>query len=451
MESGLEKGRFRKYWEQAFGSVLNATDDVLQEHIISITIQHNGFAYLPDSMVSEDTKQKLLAYISECFADGKKAIFYTSLYKEFEPLFQGQHLHSAEMLKTYLGYLNHDDFWLNRDFLAIDSSVVVDTAQEVRECLIAHGAPMSREALGVAMNHIPAKKIDFTLSGNGSTEFVWNQTGEYFHADIVDLDESELSGITTFIRRSISEKNYMSGIELCRAVETAFPSMMERYPYLTPVGFRDALSYKLRNTFSFKGPIISTLGEELATADIFANFALSHDSFNIDQLQVLKDELNSPIYFNAIYQNAVRVSKTQFVSRTNVYFDCAAIDAAIDRFCAGEYISLHDVSHFGSFPYQGFPWNTFLLQHFVSDFSPTYKLVYSSFSISAAVGGIVRRTSDIDSFDDLLVVALADSKCALDKETALQFFTDNGYLARRNYSAIDQILEKSAQYRLRKG
>ena len=83
---------------------------------------------------------------------------------------------------------------------------------------------------------------------------------------------------------------------------------------------------------------------------VFENFAKSHEYFTLDQLNTLKTELDTPIYFDAVYENSLRINKEEFVSKDKAKFDVTATDCAIEMFCAGDFVSIKDVNLFGGFP-----------------------------------------------------------------------------------------------------
>ncbi len=186
-------------------------------------------------------------------------------------------------------------------------------------------------------------------------------------------------------------------------------------------------------------------------SDVFAHFALSHERFTIHQLNCLKRDLDTPIYFDSVYANSLRINKEEFVSRSQADFDIEAIDTAISRFCTGDYIAIKDISFYGSFPYAGFPWNVFLLEHYVAYFSKEYKLLHIGFNATTPVGVLVKRTAEYESFDELVCNELAISNIPLNRDAALQYLIDVGFIARKNYSGIEQLLIKAKAQRARKG
>lgn len=447
----LSLKRFRMQWQKTFGDELQYDDEIICKHIAHITLNHGDMAYLPEFFLSESTKQKLLMYIHELFENGKYVIYYEALYKEFSEDFSYGRINNVDMLKTYLEYINDGSMYLKKYYIAFDNSIEVDNADEIRNLLISYGMPMQTDDIISSLSHISEDKIKWTLSGHNSQEFVRNQVGEYFHANIIEFTPREMDFIIDWISLAIADKEYMGGKELTDVIESKLPSVKERYPFLTWLGLRDVLAYKLRDSFSFKGKIISAYGQELSMTDVFSDFAKRHNSFTLSQLKMLKNDLDTPIYFDSIYSNSLRINKEEFVSSDYASFDVIATDSAIDSFCQGDFISIKEVTLFGSFPDAHFPWNQFLLQHYVANYSKKYKLLHTGFNAGTPVGAITKRSSEIESFDEVVIRALANSNISLNSDNALQFLYDEGYLARRNLGNIDTLIVKANLYRAKKG
>lgn len=451
ISSRLDMGRFRVFWAKKYGSELTKDDDIIRKYIAHITVWYQGFVYLPETMLDERTSERLLAYLTGCFRDGKNAVYFDALYKEFQVDFVGKRINNPDMLKSYLSYMNDGRFYIQRSYLTADSQAEVNPTDEVRNYLITVGVPVAVEDLKEALSHIDEDKISWAVAGSNSAEFVRNQKGEYFHADIIRFTQPEIDTITDLIQQAIDDRDYMGGKELTDAIEVKLLGIKERYPFLTWLGLRDVIAYKLRNVFSFKGKIISAHGQELSMSDVFAHFASSHDHFTLEQLNSLKRDLDTPIYFDSVYANSLRINKDEFVSRDRENFDVAATDAVIDRFCIGDYIVLKEISFFGSFPDAGFPWNGFLLEHYAADFSKKYKLLHVGYTAGTPVGAIVKRSSHFEDFDELVSTDLAESTVSLNRQSALQYLVNTGFLARRNYRGIEQILTKAKLQRSKKG
>lgn len=448
MDSPLEIRKFKRYYTATHDRELTDPDDDISKKIKQLCIIYEGKAFLPDVMLSEELKDELLNYIETAFADGKAAIYYQAIFAEFSDAFLDYHIHDADMLKSYLTFIGDGRFFINRSFISKTPDVSMDPLSEVRSCLQDYGRPATYDELFAALPHLPQSKIKFILASN--VEFVNNGHSEYFHESIVHLSDEELDGISEIIQRTIDEKNFIGGNELYDAIRAKYPYIIDENHTLSMYGFRDALKAKLGDKFSFKGNIISSSGQELSMADVFAKYARSHDTFTLSELQSLANNLATPIYFEAIYENSLRISRDQFVAKTAAHFPVEAMDEVLDRICMGKYIPLLEATNFGAFPYVGFPWNIFLLEHYVASYSQKYMLLHSSFNGTECAGAIVKRSAGIDSFDDLIVDLLANNQIEMKKAPVLQFLSDKGYLARRRYSEIESLIIKAIAQRQRK-
>ena len=449
MESSLDMKKLRRFYQDQYGTELSDEDALVCQDISSVTILHEGKAYLPDSMLSQEKKEKLLQYIEDKFVSGCDAIYYSALFSEFEEAFQGERIYTPEMLKTYLSYINKGNYVLQRSYLAKDYTVQMNPEDDIREYLKEAAGPVEVERLAAELSYIPEQKIKFALSTNN--DFIWNATGEYFYEDCVHFSNSELEWISQFILDGIEERDFVTGNELVEAVEAHFPDIKEMYQWITPVGMRNVIGYKLNDRFSFNGNIISKYGEDLSMAEVYAKYCRKHSRFTLDELNVLKQELGSTIYFDEIYANSLRISQNEFVSQDMAQFDVEATDEAIGRICTGQYMSLQEIRDFGTFPYAGYPWNEYLLEHFVANYSQKFMLLHIGYSANVCAGAIVKQASSCKDFNDLLVDILANSNIVLDEDSALEYLRQQGYIARRRYSDIGRIVTEAKVVRSKKG
>lgn len=443
--SNLDIKKFIHYYNKVNGTDFDVSDEGLRSEIrngiIRVGIRHEDYIFAVNCLLSTKAKERLLAYIEQCFATGKKALYYRAIFEKFNEDFLGQRIYDEDMLRTYLMYENPDKYYYERSYMTRERNIQVDPTEEIQSCLVTHASPMKLEDIYASLSHLPADRIDWAIHTN--KEFVCNTWGEYFYISLIDFSDDELTDISQIIDETIEESHFIGGNELINSIRKKYPSMLDRFPQYSMIGIRDAIAYYLKDKYSFTGNIISSLDKQLSMGDVFAEFAKTHRSFTIDELNVLKNEMNSTIYFESIYENSLRISKKQFISKDEADFDVAKTDKAIGCFCTGDYISIRGIPSFGIFPYAGFPWNIYLLEHYVAAYSSEYKLLHVGFNADNCVGAIVKRKSHIDNFNDLITNVLAHSGIDLNKKDALQYLCDMGYLARRRFTNIDQILIKS--------
>lgn len=443
--SNLDMRRFLRYYEETYNIHQDASDEVVKlttrKRILQAGVCHDDYVFSIDSLVDEKTKMAMISYIEESFDTGVRALYYRALFTEFSEALLNQRIYDEDMLRTYLMHVLDGKYYFERSYISQNISIQIDPVEEVRNLLIEHVAPMKTENLCNALTHIPNDRVEWVLVTN--KEFIRNEKRKYFHVSVIDLTDGELNDIARIIEESVEVRHFISGNELIDAINRKYPHLLERFSQFSIMGIRDAIAYYLSGRFSFNGNVISNLDKNISMSDVFADFARNHASFTIDELNVLKNELNCIIYFDAVYDNSLRVNRQQFVSREEAKFDVEKTDIAIGRFCTGNYIALKEVTAFGSLPYVGFPWNIYLLEHYVASFSREYKLLHNGFNANNCVGAIVKRNSGINDFNELLIDVLAHSGIRLNPKDALQYLYDRGLLARRRLSDIDLLLTKA--------
>ena len=84
-------------------------------------------------------------------------------------------------------------------------------------------------------------------------------------------------------------------------------------------------------------------------------------------------------------------------------------------------------------------------------FSRKFKLLHTNFNMNSSVGSIVKKNVGIETFDDVIIRALAQSNIALNTDDALNYLCESGFLARRSYGTIDNIVSQAKAYRALKG
>lgn len=334
-------------------------------------------------------------------------------------------------------HVKENEFVFKKSFFALDN-IDIDPLQEIKEYLIDKIKPTNQEEICIDLAHISRKKVLETLHGN--REFIRNSKGEYFHPDAIIITNNEIRKIESYIDYYISKNGFLTGTELLEFLENSCPEIRERYYYLSDLGIRDLIGYKMKDKFSFNSKVISGLGEDLSVADVYVKTCENNSYLTLEQLRCLKKELNTVIYFDVIYENKLRINEEEFVSKERANFDVYLTDKAIDGYCLEEYIAIKDIEYFSSFPECDFKWNSYLLENYVYKYSERYKLIHNGFNEKSCVGGIVKLNSDIESFYDLVVKVLIDSDIVLNTSTALDYLYEKGYIGRRSYSEIDKAL-----------
>jgi hypothetical protein len=154
-----------------------------------------------------------------------------------------------------------------------------------------------------------------------------------------------------------------------------------------------------------------------------------------------------PVVIEAANAVMVRVSQDEYVADYRVSFDVSSIDKALDEVVVGNGIGLKELNTFSTFPFCGVAWNHFVLESYCRRFSAKYKYLCLTPN-SKNAGAIILKTSVL-SYHDIMAEALARSGVKLIKKDAFDYLINSGFLIRRRYSGMGDLLNKSAA--LRKG
>ena len=438
LESALDMKRLRRYYEEVTGTALDLDQAKVETAIKDCGIVYDGRLYMPQTMLSEEMKEQILSFIDRCFEEGRSAVYYEAIFREFSDELLDHNVYNAEMLKAYLTHYVSDTYYVGRSYLSTEVRADVDPVDEVRQCLKQYDAPVQVDEICDSLSHITEDRVRFILGSNG--EFVRNSKGEYFHADSLDLTEEELENIAAIIDSAIEVHEFISGNELYDAIQNKYPYTFEKNAVFSVIGWRDALKYKLADRFSFVGNIISRAGTSLSMSDVFAEYGKGRQRFSLDELEQFADSIGTTIYFDSLYTNAIRISHKWFVSKESARFSVLETDAVLDRFCDGNYMPIGDVTEFALFPDASYPWTEYLLEQYVAFFSEKFYLMHGNYNKNCAVGAIVRKTCHFDSFDELVTVILAHSEISLRKKEVLDYLAENGYIARRSYTNIEALM-----------
>lgn len=450
LSSALDLRKFKAWYEEKESKPLQEDDNSIINDISSCGIVYEDKLFLAETLLSEEVREKLIAYIDNTFSSGAKAIYYNALYEEFRDDFSCERIYDSDMLSRYLENILGRKYHYYRSYFSSESSAEIDIDDEVVQCLIRYGAPVSSSTVCAELSHIPQDKIKQSLSLK--SEFISNARGEYFHCSLINFSENDIAKISSLIDQAIDEKEFISASELIDSISKRYPEIIDNNAVLSELGFRNAIEYSLRRKYAFQGKVISKRGNWLSMSDVYRDFCKNKEQFTIEELKTLRDEIDSGrIYYEDIYQNSLRINRDTFVSRNNACFDVKATDSAIEMYMNGRgYIPLKEINSFGAFPYAGFPWNTFLLEHYVAEFSEKYRLVHASYSETGCTGAIVKKDLGITDLDNLVPLVLADSNIELIDRYAVSYLNENGYISVRRYGNISSALIKAKEIRNRR-
>lgn len=445
-DSGMDLRRFRNCWREMFGEAISESDEIARRNIAAICIDTGTRWYLPEALLSAEDRVRLLRFIDESFAAGRTAIYYDAIFQALESG-MGNPLLTATQLKAYILATCRELYCCHDEYLTRDASTAVDLTQEIAAIMLAEGRAMRLEELMQRLPHLPADKLEEQLRRQDA--FLSNGGNAYFCVSMADLDAQELQRISRLIAAAVDAQGYMLVSEFYQQLQERLPEMCERLSFLSMQGWRELIAKKLE--YCISGPAIAPAGVYLSNGDLFARFCRDSGSFTLEQLQEFAARVDTPVPWEVVHDNCARVSREQFAPLDAPRFDRGQVDAILSQYCEGKYLPLSEVRRFDAFPYAGYPWTSYLLEHFVAKKSQLFVLMHAGYTRDGTPGVIARRDAGFRDYEDVLADALANSDVALEAEPAIAYLVRQNYISRRRYKMIDAVLSKARVLRMQRG
>ena len=414
----IDLDNFRMVYENMFGEEIGFTDEELEKRLRYCGFIYNGRLFSVGGVIDPDTKQDVFAYLKDNFESGKKIVYYKSIYEDLSSVLSSCfNLIDEHMLAALIAFSDsaHQYYYFN-DYMAYEKEVKVDYAEEIAECLLQAGKPLSYEEIYEKLSYLSQEVIHREIRTND--KFIVDSKEHYFHIDIFEFDSADKEKIQQLIDEQIRFSGYAVWGQIYDEITITMPVFIEHNAYLSKIGIRNAVAYYLCDEYSIDGAIISSKGNKLAMSDVFKSFALQRESFSSDELKDFADELSIGLalyYLYAVMEAAVRVSKDLYVNKKNVIINPYEIDAAIDTYYSGEYIPISLIDSFLVFPSVGYEWNEFLLESYLLSYSKKYMLVSNGINTSNVSGAIVKRDNNAADFCHICAKALSESHMELNE------------------------------------
>ncbi len=402
LNSLIAHKRFAMYYTKEYGKNMDIYDEQMDAIISKVGIVYNGMVYAPSKMIDETTKQSLFDYIENQFANGIVCIYYNVLFEHFSQQFLGQIMVDGEMLRYYLEFYNIENkYHFDEEYFSQEMSANIDINQVVIDYVKAQGGCVTEDEVSAAFEYLPREKVIEAFSSNRQ-KLVLSSMKTRFHIDNFQLEEIDKIVIVDFLSKEIASMQYVTFSELFGKIAEIAPRVIENNIQFTQTGIRTALSCLLSDKFHIIGGFISDYDNSVSAYDAFINLGRGRESFNISEVEVMANDFNVPINFEALAVNNVRVSEDIFVSKDYITFDTELVDKAISRFCQNEFISILDVNTFTAFPECGYRWTPYLLESYLYSYSKMFILKHKAFNKTSVAGAIVRKNSCFTDYLDIM-------------------------------------------------
>jgi len=438
IKSTIDKGRFKMFYKERFNEELLLSDERLIQTLIKVGSVREERIYAKQGDDQSELFKKIYDEVISVIEIGATCVYEDSIYDRYcIQLAEELQMYNAEELGNLLLKMSQGKLRRKRSFLCLTNGKS-DLKNDVLNVIKKSSIPLNYENLKIIMWYIPLDKIKQVMVNIKSIAYVAPET--YFYAPNLPVSKEELMRIKQIIHKELETKMYMTDVELRSTIEERCPSVAINIENFTTYGFRNCLAYILQDTFAFKGPIISLSEKQLGMAEVFTEYCKSRERVTVEELKNLAADMDTVIYWDSVRTVTVRISEEIFIRNDKIKFDIEAVDSILDKISDRDYIPLKDTGLFMHFPTLSIPWNGYVLESYLYQYSEMFKLLHASFSASGYFGALVRKNCAIDDYRTLIIDVLAHSNQWSNKSSALEVLVREGYQQRRAYADIDRVI-----------
>lgn len=446
LESIIENKRFVKYYFRDYGISLTKDIEDINADIKACGIVHEKRVYLPDLMLSETKKKKLVDYICKTFDEGRHYIFYAVLFEIFHDDFLESNIYDEQMLEKYLDYINDGQWFFRKSFFTNIATEKPNILSEVIDYVKQQGKIVSEEEVISGLPFLPEQEVRSAFCEKGVGLIICGRK-QRCHIDNFLISDDELKEIENVIKKAIEQYQYISLGELINDLKKLVPSFIENNEHFGDIALRNLLSTKLSDIFTFKGNVISDKCNPIKTEDAFKALA-KREHFVLEDINSLADECGTQpnVYISSLLKYSVRINDNEFVSQNYIHFNIEKTDEVLGKIITKDFIPLQEFIFFTLLPDCGYTWNSFLIESYVYNHSKLFCLMHASmFNTTMALGSIVKKSAHIPDFESMVALSVIENNIRLNQDDIINHMCEKKYINRHRYKDTQKIIKKAMQ------
>lgn len=441
--NGMRLRKFRGIYEERYHDTVEPDD----EKLIALLKQVGDFR---DERIyaKRDAKQSSLMDtiqqdILQTLSSGASCVYPQQLFEKYrEELAQQLSVYTSDSFKEMLLTAANRPFGVSYGIICLpgkNANVTADVMGLFRECY----EPITYAQMAERLWYIPMDRIKHELVTEKS--FVMIEQETYFYAPNFPISTHELTALQRAMHRRIEDEGYLVARSLRELMQTNCPNAVVDTASWKDWGVRNVMAWLLRDQFDFNGVVICAKGMGMDTHMVFRSYCKARERVTIDELKDLCSQLDvSGIYWDSVLAEMVRISRNEFLSKRLIAFDSEYTDRVLEQACPGDYMPLKDFTLFMSLPGVAVPWNGFVLESYLRDYSRIFRLEQAGPVEHTPIGAMVRRLSRFHTNRDLLIDALVHDDSWHSAKDALDVLVERGYRSQRLMANAAEII-KAAQ------
>ena len=444
--NGMRLRKFRSICEERYHETLEPDDEKLiallkqvgEERDERIYARRNGEA----SSLMDTIRQDILQTLSA----GASCVYPQQIFEKYRAELARQlTVYNADAFKAMLLSSTGRQLSASHGIICLpgkNGNIAADVMNLFQDSYV----PISYAQMAEQLWYIPMERIKHVLSTEKSIVTIEQET--YFYAPNFPISTHELTALARAMHRRIEDDGFLVAKDLRELMQVHCPNAAMDTADWKDWGVRNVMTWLLRDQFDFNGVIICARGVGMDTHMVFRSYCKAHKRVTMDELKDLCAQLGvSGICWDSVLAEMVRISRSEFISKRLIAFDSESTDRVLEQACPGDYMPLKDFTLFMGLPGVAVPWNGFLLESYLRDYSRVFRLEQAGPVEHTPIGAMVRRTSTIRSNRDLLIDALAHEDSWHNTGEALDVLVARGYRAQRLMANATDIIKAAQQQR----
>lgn len=437
----IHLNKFKLVYKDVYGESLEIDNDVLSKNLEKIGTLIDGRIFACKNTNDTAIIREIDDRIISTFDNGASCIFLECLMAEYgQRLSSELGIYNEDSLASVL-LLENKSYYRRNDYLQ-QGNEVPDISRDVLDTMKNSYTPLNYAQLKSVLWYLPIDKIKSALLSVPDLVNVDKET--YFYAPNLPVTNDEINALKKAMHIKIAERGFLVAKDIPILLKKVAPAAAINTCSFKDWALRNVLRYILRDEFSFGASVVCENGDNIEMGQVYRNYCTQFEHMYINDLKDFSSEIGVPVYWYDVMDEMIRVSATEFVRKDCVQFDVEKIDAVLENFCPNDYIPIKEVDLFLHFPVTGIAWNGFVLESYLLNFSEQFCLYQVSIAESDFFGVIVRKSSNYNSYTDVVVDMLAHSKEWKDEKSALELLVQKGYQARRLLGNIDALLKTAS-------
>lgn len=428
--NGMRLRKFRSIYEERYHDAVEPDDEKLIAMLKQVGEFRDERIYAKRDAGQSALMDIIQQDILQTLTSGASCVYPQQLFEKYkEKLAEQLSVYTADSFKAMLLASTNRHFSVYHGTICLhgkSANIMADVVRLFQECY----EPITYTQMSEQLWYIPMDRIKYALVREKSIVLIDQET--YFYAPNFPISTHELAALQQAMRRQIEDEDFLVARSLRELMKIYCPNAVMDTANWKDWGVRNVMAWLLRDQFDFNGVIICEKGAGMDTHMVFRSYCKSHDRITMDELKNLCSQLDvSGIYWDSVLAEMVRISRDEFLSKRLISFDSESTDRVLEQACPGDYMPLKDFTLFMSLPGVAVPWNGFLLESYLRDYSRIFRLEQASPVEHTPIGTMVRRMSPFLTNRDLLIDVLVHDDSWHTPEEALDVLVEGGYRTQR--------------------